>query len=218
MTTALPNIGAVLFDLDGTLLDTLPGLVNSVNAALRMHGLPERTTDEIRSFVGNGVHRLIALSAPGGDARADFDSIVSDFRSHYAAHAAEGSLPYPGIAGLLGSLRARGIALGVVTNKDQNHASSLIGRFFPGMFGVVSGGNAGNPPKPSPASSFAALRALGAETSGSVFVGDSEVDAATAAAAGMPALLCSWGFRPRDVLARIGRVVDEPGEILALLQ
>ncbi len=207
---------AVLFDLDGTLLDTLQGLASSVNAVLRAHGEPERTSEEVRSFVGNGMRLLVARAVAGGAARPDFESILAEFREHYAAHAAAGSAPYPGIAELLAALRARGVKLGVVTNKDENAARALVERFFPGAFEVVRGGNAGLPPKPDPALPAAALAALGVEPGDALYVGDSGVDADTARAAGLPLLLCSWGFRPRTELETFGaRIVDSPSEILA---
>ena len=205
---------AVLFDLDGTLLDTLPGLAASVNATLRAHGEPERTLDEVRLFVGNGVRKLIARAAAGGEARPDYEAILADYRTHYAAHAAEGSAPYPGIPELLAALRARGVKLGVVTNKDEDVSRALMERFFPGVFSVVRGGNAGRPPKPDPATPRAALEALGVRPEEALYVGDTAVDAATARGAGIPLRLCSWGFRPRGELEPLGPVVDTPAEIL----
>ena len=205
----------VLFDLDGTLLDTLPGLAASTNAALRAHGEPARTIDEVRAFVGNGVRRLIARAAEGGEGRPDYEALLGDFRAHYRAHADEGTAPYPGVPELVAELRSRGVRLGVVTNKDEDVARSLVGRFFPGAFSVVVGGNAGRPPKPDPAMPAAALAALGASAAEALYVGDSEVDAATARRAGIPLRLCSWGFRPRGVLEPLGIVLDTPGEILA---
>ena len=206
----------VLFDLDGTLLDTLPGLAASTNAALRAHGEPERTIDEVRAFVGNGVRRLVARAAAGGESRPDYESLLADFRAHYRARAAEGTVPYPGVPELVAALRARGVRLGVVTNKDEDVARSLVGRFFPGAFSAVAGGNAGRPPKPDPSMPAAALAALGASAADALYVGDSEVDADTAKRAGLAFRLCSWGFRPREALEALGPVLDAPGELLAL--
>ena len=206
---------AVLFDLDGTLLDTLPGITCSLNAALRAHGEPERTPDEVRSFVGNGVRLLIARAAAGGASRPDFAPLLADFRAHYSAHAAEGSAPYPGIPELVSALRARGLKLGVVTNKDEDAARALVDRFFPGAFDRICGGNAGRPAKPDPASPLAALAALGVAPAEALYVGDSGVDAATARGAGIPLLLCSWGFRPRAELEAFGEpIADTPADIL----
>lgn len=207
---------AALFDLDGTLLNTLPGLAASLNHALRLHGEPERTLDEVCAFVGNGVRRLVARAANGGESRPDFDAIVADFRMHYAAHAEEGSSPYPGIPELLDGLRSRGVRLAVVTNKDESFACALIERFFPGAFDAVIGATPGRPAKPDPAAPMAALAALHIAPREALYVGDSGVDAATAANAGIPSLLCSWGFRPRAELLAFGPVVDSPAQILAL--
>ena len=207
---------AVLFDLDGTLLDTLSGLAASVNYALRVHGEPERTLDEVRRFVGNGARRLI-VRALGGEAHSAYETVLADFRAHYNAHAAEGAVPYPGIPELLDALRVRGIALGVVTNKDEGVSRALVERFFPGAFAAVAGGGTSRPPKPDPAGAFEALRALGASPDATLYVGDSDVDAATANAAGLRFVLCSWGFRPRETLVPLGPVVDRPGDILAFL-
>ena len=209
---------AVLFDLDGTLLDTLPGLTASVNHVMRAHGEPERTTDEVRAFVGNGVRKLIARAAAGGEARPDFETLLADYRSHYDAHAAEGSRPYPGVPELVSALRARGVALGVVTNKDESVSRALVERFFPGAFAVVVGGNAGRAPKPDPANPRAALAALGVAPHEALYVGDTAVDAATAQGADIPLRLCSWGFRPRAELEELGAVIDSPSEILAAFE
>ena len=209
---------AVLFDLDGTLLDTLPGLAASVNAVLRAHGEPERTLDEVRRFVGNGVRKLIARAAKGGEERPDYAELLAEYRAHYLAHAAEGSAPYPGIPELLAALRARGVKLGVVTNKDEDAARALMEKFFPGVFDVVRGGNAGRPPKPDPATPRAALEALGVRPEEALYVGDTAVDAATARGAGMDLRLCSWGFRPRGELEPLGPVIDTPSEILGVFE
>ena len=206
---------AVLFDLDGTLLDTLPGLAASVNAVMRAHGLPERTPDEVRLFVGNGVRKLIARSAEGGESRPDYETLLAEYRAHYAAHAAEGSAPYPGIPELVAALRKRGVKLAVVTNKDEDVSRTLIEKFFPGAFDAVCGGNAGRPTKPDPATPRAALAALGVAPEDALYVGDTAVDAATAHGAGIPLRLCSWGFRPRGELEPLGPVINSPSEILA---
>ena len=208
---------ALIFDLDGTLLDTLPGLAASVNAVLREHGEPERTEGEIRAFVGNGVRRLIARAAKGGEERPDYETLLAEYRAHYLAHAADGSAPYHGIPELLAALRARGVKLGVVTNKDEDAARKLMEKFFPGAFDVVCGGNAGRAPKPDPATPRAALEALGVAPKDALYVGDTDVDAATARGAGMDLRLCSWGFRAREDLEKLGApIVDTPGELLAV--
>ena len=211
-------IRAVLFDLDGTLLDTLDGLTSGVNHAMRDRGVSERTRDEVRQFAGNGVRKLIARALPGGEDNPDYETALAAFRASYAAHAIEGSTPYPGIPELLADLRARGIALGVVTNKDANVSRALLDHFFPGAFAFVAGGSEGRPPKPDPAGALDALRAMGAEPGEALFIGDSDVDADTARQAGLPAILCSWGFRPRESLEPLAPVVDRPEQILGCSQ
>ena len=207
---------AVLFDLDGTLLDTLPGLAASVNAVMRKHGEPERTLDEVRTFVGNGVRKLVARAAAGGEERPDYEELLADYRAHYAAHAAEGSAPYPGIPELVAELRRRDVKLAVVTNKDEDVSRALIEKFFPGAFAVVRGGNAGRPPKPDPAAPRSALEALGVAPAEALYVGDTDVDAATARGAGIPLRLCSWGFRARGELEKLdAAIVDAPAQLLA---
>ena len=210
---------AVLFDLDGTLLDTLPGLAASVNAVLRAHGEPERSLEEVRAFVGNGVRKLVARAAKGGEDRPDYTELLAEYRAHYLAHASEGSAPYPGIPELLAALRARGVKLGVVTNKDEDAARALMERFFPGAFDVVLGGNAGRAPKPDPATPRAALEALGVSPAEALYVGDTDVDAATARGAGMDLRLCSWGFRARGDLEKLdAMIVDTPSQLLAAFE
>ena len=210
---------AVLFDLDGTLLDTLPGLAASVNAVLRAHGEPERSLEEVRAFVGNGVRKLVARAAKGGEDRPDYTELLAEYRAHYLAHASEGSVPYPGIPELLAALRARGVKLGVVTNKDEDAARALMERFFPGAFDVVLGGNAGRAPKPDSATPRAALESLGVSPAEALYVGDTDVDAATARGAGMDLRLCSWGFRARGDLEKLdAMIVDTPSQLLAAFE
>ena len=210
---------AVLFDLDGTLLDTLPGLAASVNAVLRAHGEPERSLEEVRAFVGNGVRKLVARAAKGGEDRPDYTELLAEYRAHYLAHASEGSAPYPGIPELLAALRARGVKLGVVTNKDEDAARALMERFFPGAFDVVLGGNAGRAPKPDSATPRAALESLGVSPAEALYVGDTDVDAATARGAGMDLRLCSWGFRARGDLEKLdAMIVDTPSQLLAAFE
>lgn len=205
---------AVLFDLDGTLLDTLSGLAAAVNHVLREHGEPERTRDEVRNFVGNGPRRLIMRAFAGGESRPDLDDLVEEFGVWYRDHAVEGTAPYPGIPALLRDLRAARLRLAVVTNKEEGASRLLVERFFPGAFDAIAGGGGDRPIKPDPAAARRALDALALAPGDVLYVGDSGVDAALARAAGMDFRLCSWGFRPREELERLGMVVDSPAEIL----
>jgi len=201
---------AVIFDLDGTLIDSAGGLMAAVNHVMRRHGLPERHREEIMRLTGNGSRVLIERCIGAG--HPSFESILGEYVAHYAANAFVDTAPYPGIADLVATLRSNGIHVGVATNKDEHIARDLVARFFPGPF-PVRGGGEGHPRKPNPKGVLDLCEEFGAIPKECLYVGDTAVDAETAAAAGMPFVLCSWGFRPRGDLERLGKVVDEPREI-----
>ena len=211
---------AVLFDMDGTLLDTLDDLWNAVNATMRLFGYPERTRDEVRQFVGNGVTRLLELALPGGASDPRFDEAVAAYRAYYAAHSEEKTGPYPGVEALVKRLTEEGIACAVVSNKPDVTTKLLSRRFFPEI-AVAAGENeaAGIRRKPAPDMVFAAVRQLGASLSDCVYVGDSEVDLYTARAAGMDVISVLWGFRDREQLEREGaeRFARTPEELYRLV-
>lgn len=208
----------VIFDLDGTLLDTLEDLRDSVNHALRAEGLPERSLDEVRAFVGNGIRRLIERAVPQGSSAETVDRVHAAFSAHYAEHCADKTAPYAGIPELLAELRSRCCKLGVVSNKDDAPARALIGRFFPDTFDSVVGTREGVRKKPAPDSLLETLSVLGGDVREAVYVGDSDVDALTAANAGCDCVPVSWGFRDRALLEALGRpVADSPEELLQLL-
>lgn len=192
----------VIFDLDGTLLNTLDDLAASTNYALRRHGLPERTTDEVRLFVGNGIRNLIRLAvAPSTDDEL-IDDVHATFDEHYAAHNLDRTAPYAGITDLLVSLRSKGVRCCVVSNKGDYAVQPLIQHFFPGLFDVVCGERErdGIRRKPWPDTVLACIDALGADPEGCVYVGDSEVDLQTARNAHIPCISVTWGFRPESLL------------------
>ena len=195
---------AAILDLDGTILDTLDDLANSVNHALAAFGLPEHTREHTRASVGNGIRRLIARSVPEGTPIEVEEQVFLEFRSHYAAHANVLTVPYPGIPELLEHLRAAGVRLAVVSNKGDAIVQDLVAQHFPGMFDVVAGEREGVPRKPAPDSTLVAIAGLGADPASTVYVGDSEVDIATAKAAGLPCVSCTWGFRSREALVAAG--------------
>lgn len=190
----------VLFDLDGTLLYTLEGLHRSVNHALRQFSLPELTLAETRRFVGNGSVKLIERAVKG--AAADREAIHQCYCDHYSRHAAEGTRPYEGIPELLDALLARGLKLGVVSNKPDRDAVPMIRRYFGDRIAVTVGKKPQYGPKPDPRAVLEALETLGTGPERCLFVGDSDVDFFTAQNAGMGCVLVSWGYRDMDELER----------------
>ena len=210
---------AVVFDLDGMLLDTLEDLRSSVNHALRLHGFPERTYEEIRTFVGNGVRNLMLKAVPGGEAEPAFEEVFADFRSHYAVHWRELTAPYAGVMPLVEELRRRGVKLAVVSNKSDAEVKNLCAEFFGEAMACVRGEVPGVPRKPEPDSVLLALKALGVPRSEALYVGDSEVDVRTARNAGLDCVAVTWGFRTREELEEDGAdtFIDTPAELLEMI-
>lgn len=210
---------AVIFDLDGTLLNTLEDLMNSVNHGLTFVNMPERTLEEIRHFVGNGVHRLIELAVPEGTDREKTEMVFSLFKEHYALHCNDKTDLYPGIPELLQDLRERGFLMAIVSNKLQEGVDALNRQYFAPYTRVAIGAREGILKKPAPDTVFEALRILGISKEEAVYVGDSEVDIATAANAGMDCITVAWGFRTRQEQEKAGGkiFVDRPEDIVFLL-
>ena len=194
----------VIFDLDGTLLDTLDDLADAVNWALKQEQLPRRTREEVRAFVGNGIRNLIERAVPAGTEAAQTDRVFAGFKARYAGHCADKTRPYPGILELLARLRAEGIRTAVVSNKADFAVQTLCRDYFPGLVDCAVGERAGIPKKPAPDSVQEVLRALKISREQAVYVGDSEVDVVTARNAGMNGILVLWGFRDRQTLERAG--------------
>ena len=193
----------VIWDLDGTLLDTLEDLADAANAALAAFGHPARSLAEIRSMVGNGVSNLMLRALPE-DHKDDHAAALALFRAHYGEHYADATAPYPGIPEALNELRTRGVAMAVVSNKLDAVTKELCRRLLDDRIGVVIGDRPGLPRKPAPDSVNMALAQLGRSPEGAVYVGDSEVDIATARNAGLPCISVGWGFRPAQVLLDAG--------------
>ena len=210
---------AVIFDLDGTLLNTLEDLMNSVNHGLTFANMPERTLDEIRHFVGNGVQRLIELAVPKGTDMEKTEMVFSMFKEHYALHCNDKTDLYPGIPELLQELKERGFLMAIVSNKLQEGVDALSRQYFAPYTEVAIGAREGILKKPAPDTVFEALKILGISKEEAVYVGDSEVDIATAANAGMECITVSWGFRTRQEQEKAGGkiFVDKPEEIISLL-
>lgn len=209
---------AYIFDLDGTLLDTITDLAASCNYALRTHGMPEHSVDDVRRFVGNGVRKLMERAIPHGAENPDFEATFASFREHYMHHSLDTTQPYPGIPEVLADLKARGCRLAVVSNKMMAATVELCRHFFPDTIEVAIGEHEaeGIRKKPAPDTVFAALRELGVEKDRAVYVGDSDVDVQTAANSGLPCISVLWGFRDRDFLIQHGAktFISAPSELL----
>lgn len=210
---------AIIFDLDGTLLNTLGDLRNAANEALRVRGLPLRSAEEVRCFIGNGVRNLMRRCLPEGTAEEEIDAALADFKRYYSAHLRDSTVPYDGIPELLCELRGRGIKVGVLSNKLDSATQTLIRHYFPGQTDAVLGEQSGIPRKPDPTSCRMILRQLGVQPEEVLYVGDSGVDMQTARNAGLTAVGVTWGFRSRTVLLENGAhaLVDCPAQILQLL-
>ncbi len=197
---------AVAFDLDGTLLNTLEDLQDAVNYALQNLGYAPRSIDEIRSFVGNGIPKLVERALPDGiKSSRDFSIIFQNayalFTSYYKIHSADKTKPYEGMVALLHLLKGKGVPMALITNKAEPAAQILCGKFFgEGTFTIVVGGREGMPNKPAPDGLNIALDVMGATASQTLYVGDSDVDFQTAKNGKCDCALVSWGFRPRKML------------------
>ena len=207
-----------IFDLDGTLLDTLGDLAASVNYAMSTHHLPEHSVDEVRMMVGNGVRKLMERAIPDGAANPYFDETFAIFRHHYMEHQLDTTRPYDGIIETLQELKRRGCRTAVVSNKFDAATKSLCNHFFSGLVDVAIGENeaAGIHKKPAPDTVFEAIRLLGVSREEAVYVGDSDVDIATAQASGIPCISVLWGFRNREFLIAHGatKLIGSPTELL----
>ena len=206
-----------IFDLDGTLLDTLQDLAASVNYALRQHHMPEHSIDDVRWFVGNGVRRLMERAIPEGAANPAFEAAFATFRKYYMEHSLDTTRPYDGIPELIHELKKRGCRMAVVSNKMMAATQELVHHFFPEMEVAIGEDEAaGIRKKPAPDTVFAAMKQLGEGSA--VYVGDSDVDLATARNSGLPCISVLWGFRDRDFLLAHGATtfVEQPLDILGI--
>jgi len=208
-----------IFDLDGTLLDTLDDLMASVNYALRQYGMPEHSREDICRFVGNGVRLLMVRAVPDGEKNPQFEACFNTFREHYMLHSLDTTRPYKGIPELLTELKRRGKRMAVVSNKFYAATQELCRHFFPDTIEVAIGEHEseGIRKKPAPDTVNEALRQLGVNKSGSVYVGDSDVDLQTARNSELPCISVLWGFRDKEFLTKNGATtfVDAPRDILA---
>lgn len=207
-----------IFDLDGTLLDTLDDLAAAVNYALRQYAMPEHSLEDVRRFVGNGVRLLMVRAIPDGDKNPLFETVFQTFREYYLEHSLDTTRPYEGVPELLRELRARGKRVAVVSNKFYAATRELCQHFFSDSVEVAIGEHEaeGIRKKPAPDTVIEAFRQLGVNSSNAVYVGDSDVDLQTARNAGLPCISVLWGFRDRGFLETHGATtfVTSPAEIL----
>ena len=210
---------ACIFDLDGTLLDTLQDLANSVNIALEDFGQPVRTVEEVRAFVGNGVRKLMQRAVPEGTDEDLGERIYERFLEVYDREKNHYTKPYGGILELIALLKARGIACAVLSNKNDDAVAALCEAHFPNCFEFTQGMRPGVAPKPAPDALFALCTRMGINPEDAVYIGDSEVDVKTAQAAGMRLVAVTWGFRSREMLAKAGakEMIDAPRELIEKL-
>lgn len=211
---------SVIFDLDGTLLNTLGDLAASVNHALKSCGYPERTIAEVRAFIGNGVVKLMQRATPDGIGQQDFDRCFEAFRTHYLDHMFDTTMPYDGILPLLDALRADGIQTAVVSNKLHSGVVGLCKDFFGDRLTCAFGVLDESERKPSPANVFKAMKQMNVNAADCVYVGDSEVDVQTANNAGLDCIAVTWGYRNLDVLKKNNPkyIIDSPEEILPIVK
>ena len=205
----------VVFDLDGTILDTIDDLKNAVNHALSKFGFQERSLSEIRSFVGNGIHKLIERSMPQVEDESIINQVFEEFKSYYAVHCAEMTKPYDGICELLSELKQKGIKTAVVSNKADFGVKKLISVFFDHLFDAAIGERSGIRKKPHPDSVFEVISKLDSNCEESVYIGDSDVDIETAKNAGIDIISVTWGFRDRNFLIENGAKIlaDDVSEL-----
>lgn len=210
---------AVIFDLDGTLLNTLDDLAASVNFALRKFGFPERTTDEVRRFVGNGVIKLMQRATPGDIDNETQEKCFLAFRDYYLEHMQDSTRPYDGVMQILETLKESGIKTAVVSNKLHSGVVGLCKEFFGNKLTCAFGVEIEEERKPSPANVFKAFKQLGVMPNEAIYVGDSEVDVQTATNAGLDCIGVTWGFRDKTELVKAGAkfIIDKPSEIEKLV-
>lgn len=207
---------AVIFDLDGTLLDTLGDLHAAVNHALRAFGFPERSIDEVRRFIGNGVVKLMQRATPENTDEETDRKCLDAFREYYLIHMRDMTAPYEGVITLLEKLRAKGIKTAVVSNKFHQAVYELCLDYFPGLIDEAIGVSVESERKPSPANVYKALEKTGVTADECIYIGDSEVDVQTSHNAGIKCIGVTWGFRDRAELERAGAdiICDSCDDIL----
>ena len=210
----------IIFDLDGTLLNTLADLAAATNYALAEHKLPQRTTDEVRLFVGNGIHKLIERAVPADTPAKLQEEVFASFNKYYKQHCADSTSPYEGVPQLLQQLRAAGCRTAIVSNKADYGVQALAKQYFDGQLDAACGERAGIAKKPAPDMLLAIMQQLNAEPASTIYIGDSDTDIATASNAGVPCIGACWGFRGRAFLEAHGAklLAENVGDIWELIK
>lgn len=207
-----------IFDMDGTILDTLEDLTDSLNVSLNAFSMPERTLDEVRSFVGNGIHNLIEKAVPEHTTSEEIEKVFEFFMPYYQKNCANKTKPYDGIVEVIQSLRQRGIKTAVVSNKADNAVQELCKQYFSDLFDFAIGEKPGNRKKPAPDAVLETLNTLGFSKEETVYIGDSEVDLATAKNSQLDCIAATWGFRSTELLKEQGATVfaHRPEDLVSL--
>ena len=213
------KIRNIIWDMDGTLMDTLQDLAMAVNHALRKYNMPERTMEQIRRSVGNGVRRLVRLSVPDGEQNPQFQAVFDEFRNWYLLHCEDHTFPYEGIQNVLHELKSAGYRMAIVSNKLQEGIDELHRRWFSDTIDVAIGERPGIARKPAPDMVRLAMSELGASVGDSVYIGDSDVDLATARNSGLQCISVLWGFRTREELLQVGAdcFAESPQDIKSII-
>ena len=209
-----------VFDMDGTILNTLDDLTDATNHALRTFGYPEHSIEEVRFFVGNGVAKLIERATPAGTSEEDRARVRAEFMDYYKIHSADKTGPYPGINDLLKKLRAAGVKTAVVSNKPDVAVRELVKTYYDGLFDAAVGDMEGQAVKPAPDMCLKVFKELGMGPENAVYIGDSDTDIMTARNAGLDEILVSWGFRGREFLTEHGakNICDTPDEVYDVIK
>ena len=214
------KINTVIFDLDGTLLDTLQDLCDSVNYIMTNIGHKNREAKEVRSFLGNGPSNLLKKCLSSDLEEEEFAKVLDQYKAYYQINMHNKTIPYPGIIDLLEELKNRGYKLAIVSNKQDEAVKVLVEKYFKGLIDTAAGESAAIKRKPAPDTIYKAIEVLGSKRDEAIYVGDSEVDAKAAKNAGIPCVLVTWGFRDREDLEKEkpDYIIDRAGDLLHILE
>lgn len=216
----MKKITTIIWDLDGTLLNTLEDLTDSVNHMLSIHNYPLRTIGEIRSFVGNGLAKLTERSLPDSVTTEEYETCLSEFKAYYKLHMQDKTGPYDGVLDVLKALHDKGYRMAVVSNKADAAVKELIPIYFGDLLPIAIGDMEGREKKPAPDSVYEAMRQLGVTKEECIYIGDSDVDVNTARNSGIPGIAVLWGFRTKEQLEAVGATTfaEKPEELITLLE